>query len=54
MNQGNMPEQQGREAEHSERPILENSTACTMSNAKNILGIEPFWFGVGIPLGKHL
>ena len=25
-----------------ERPILENSTACTMSNAKNLAWLDPF------------
>ena len=24
------------------RPILENSTACTMSNAKNLVWLDPF------------
>ena len=32
--------------EKQEHPILENSTACTMSNAKNP-AIQPFWLGFG-------
>jgi hypothetical protein len=32
--------------EKQEHPILENSTACTMSNAKNP-AIQPFWLGYG-------
>lgn len=38
----------GRKTLDGVRPILENSTACTMSNAKN-LGIE-LRFNVEIPL----
>ena len=32
-----LPWQRHREVKHQERPILENSTACTMSNAKNLV-----------------
>jgi hypothetical protein len=32
-----LPWKASREAEGQEHPILENSTACTMSNAKNLV-----------------
>ncbi|GAB3134164.1 hypothetical protein GCM10027057_08360 [Marisediminicola antarctica] len=45
-----------REGVVQERPILENSTACTMSNAKNLVYFVPFLavMDAGDSFGIHL